>query len=77
MECNTNVCDAAMLKNLVRVSEIPRVASSLKTHLGIMSVHKVDLDVLFLNISLEIVDKWCISRRSVLDKACHWGCGYT
>jgi hypothetical protein len=28
------------------------------TYLGIMSVHSVDFDVLFRNISFEIEDKW-------------------
>jgi hypothetical protein len=35
------------------------------TDLGIMSVHSVILDVLFLNISLVMEERWWTRRRSV------------
>jgi hypothetical protein len=77
MECITNEWDAAMLRNLGSVSESLGNLQELGTYFGIMSVQRVDLEVLFMNISFEIVDKWWISRRSVLDKASHCGWGYT
>jgi hypothetical protein len=35
------------------------------------------LEVLFMNISFEMEDRWWIRRRSVLVKRRHCGCGYT
>jgi hypothetical protein len=46
-----------MLKNLGSVSESLGNLQELGTYLGIISVQRVDLEVLFMNISFEIVDK--------------------
>lgn len=79
IECRTNGCEAAMLRNLHLLVDVFAKQSLLcmETYLGIMSVQSVDFDVLFLNISFEMEDKWWIKRRSVLVNARHCGWGYT
>lgn len=47
--------------------------SGLHAYLGIMSVQRVDFEVLFLNISLEMEDRWWMRRRSTVVKARHCG----
>jgi hypothetical protein len=46
-----------MLRNLDRVNKSLGYLHKYGTYLGIISVHRVDLEVLFLNISFEIVDR--------------------
>jgi hypothetical protein len=70
MECITNGCDAATLKNLLCISDTLTKKVNL-AHLGIISVHSVDFDVLFRTISFDMEDKWWINRRSVVVKARH------
>lgn len=43
----------------------------LSTYLGIISAHRVILEVLFLNISFVMEERWWMRRRSVFTYACH------
>lgn len=46
-------------------------------NLGTFCVHRVKLDVPFDIRSLEIVERWCIKRSSVLEYSCVCGGGNT
>jgi hypothetical protein len=60
IECITNGLEAAMLRNLRLVSQRRPCERGVarNTHFGIMSAHKVILEVLFRNISFVMEERW-------------------